>query len=86
MTAQKIRLGGEAVSLLLEVKRARPSVFALDQTAFAARGHSYDRLERGRDRMNTLAGIVGIAYLLAFGLAVYDRIPISEWLASHLPL
>jgi hypothetical protein len=26
------------------------------------------------------------AYLLAFGFAVHDRIPISEWLASHLPL
>jgi hypothetical protein len=36
--------------------------------------------------MNTLAGIVGIAYLLAFALAVYDRIPISDWLASYLPL
>ena len=36
--------------------------------------------------MNTLAGIVGIAYLLAFALAVHDRIPISDWLASHLPL
>ncbi len=36
--------------------------------------------------MKTLAGIVGIAYLLAFALAVYDRIPISDWLANHLPL
>ena len=33
--------------------------------------------------MNTLAGIVGIAYLLAFALAGYDRIPISDWLASY---
>jgi hypothetical protein len=36
--------------------------------------------------MNTLAGIVGIAYLLVYGLAVYERIPISDWLTSHLPL
>jgi hypothetical protein len=36
--------------------------------------------------MNTLAGIVGMAYLLAYGLAVYERIPISDWLTSHLPL
>ena len=36
--------------------------------------------------MNTLAGIIGIGYLLAYGLAVYERIPISDWLTSHLPL
>ncbi len=36
--------------------------------------------------MDTLAGIIGIAYLLGFALAVYDRIPISDWLAIHLPL
>ncbi len=36
--------------------------------------------------MNTLAGIIGMAYLLAFGLAVYERIPISDWLTSHLGL
>ncbi len=36
--------------------------------------------------MNALAGIVGIAYLLAFAFVVYDRIPISDWLANHLPL
>ncbi len=34
--------------------------------------------------MNTLAPIVGIAYLLAYGLAVYERIPISDWLTSHM--
>ncbi len=26
----------------------------------------------------------GIAYLIAYGVAVYDRVPISEWLAAHL--
>ena len=36
--------------------------------------------------MKTLAGIVGMAYLLAYGLAVYERIPITDWLTSHLPL
>ena len=36
--------------------------------------------------MNPLAGIVGMAYLLAYGLAVYERIPISDWLTSQLPL
>jgi hypothetical protein len=36
--------------------------------------------------MNTLTGIIGVAYLLAYGVAVYERIPISDWLASHLPL
>ena len=36
--------------------------------------------------MNTLAGIVGMAYLLAYGLAVYERIPISDWLTSRLSL
>ncbi len=34
--------------------------------------------------MNALAGIIVIAYLLAFGVAVYERIPISDWLASYL--
>ncbi len=34
--------------------------------------------------MNPLSGIGIIAFLLAFGFAVYDRVPISEWLASHL--
>jgi hypothetical protein len=34
--------------------------------------------------MNPLSGKAIIAYLLAFGLAVYDRVPISDWLASHL--
>ena len=42
--------------------------------------------ERRRDHMHALSGIVGIAYVLARGLAVYDRIPISEWLTSHLPV
>ncbi len=46
----------------------------------------YDCFQRGEIRMNTLAGIIGIAYLLAFAFAVYDRLPISDWLASHLPL
>jgi hypothetical protein len=36
--------------------------------------------------MDTLAGIIGIAYLFAYALAVYERIPISDWLTSHLPL
>jgi hypothetical protein len=37
--------------------------------------------------MNPLAVIAVIAYLLALGFAVYDRVPISDWLASHsLPL
>jgi hypothetical protein len=36
--------------------------------------------------MNMLAGIIGVAYLLAYGFAVYERIPISDWLTSHLPL
>ncbi len=36
--------------------------------------------------MNALAGIVSIAYLLAFAFAVYDRIPISDGLANQLPL
>ncbi len=36
--------------------------------------------------MNTLAGCAIIVYLAAFGFAVYDRIPISDWLANHLPL
>jgi hypothetical protein len=35
--------------------------------------------------MHALSGIVGIGYVLAYGLAVYDHIPISEWLTSHLP-
>ena len=34
--------------------------------------------------MNPLAGIAMIAFLLAFGLAVYDRVPISDWLANYL--
>jgi hypothetical protein len=47
----------------------------------------YDRVgARGRDHMNTLEVIVGMAYLLAYGLAVYERVPISDWLTSHLPL
>jgi hypothetical protein len=36
--------------------------------------------------MNLLAGIIGGAYLLAYGLAIHERIPISDWLTSHLPL
>jgi hypothetical protein len=36
--------------------------------------------------MHALSGIVGIGYVLAYGLAVYDRIPISDWLTSHLPV
>ncbi len=35
--------------------------------------------------MNTVSGIIGTAYLLAYGFAVYDSIPIGDWLASHLP-
>jgi hypothetical protein len=35
--------------------------------------------------MHALSGIVGIGYVLARGLAVYDRIPISDWLTNHLP-
>ena len=31
-----------------------------------------------------LAWTVGIAYLLAYGFAVYDRIPINDWLVGHL--
>ncbi len=34
--------------------------------------------------MNPLSGIAMIAFLLAFGFAVYDRVPISDWLANHL--
>jgi hypothetical protein len=34
--------------------------------------------------MNLLSGIAIIGYMLAFGLAVYDRVPISDWLASYL--
>jgi len=34
--------------------------------------------------MNPLSGIAILAYLLAFGLAVYDRVPITDWLVSHL--
>ena len=34
----------------------------------------------------TLYAIAAIAYLLAYGVAVYERIPISDWLTSHLPL
>jgi hypothetical protein len=30
--------------------------------------------------------MVAMVYLLAYGLAVYERIPISDWLTSHLPL
>ena len=40
----------------------------------------------GRDRMKKVAGVIGIVYLLAYGLAVYDRIPIGDWLTNHLPL
>jgi hypothetical protein len=36
--------------------------------------------------MNPLSGIIGIAYLLAYGFAVYERIPISDWLGNHFPL
>jgi len=34
--------------------------------------------------MNPLSAILGIAYLLAYEFAVYDRVPISDWLRSHL--
>jgi hypothetical protein len=27
-----------------------------------------------------------VTYLIAYGFAVYDRVPISEWLGHHLPL
>jgi|KBSMisStaDraftv2_1062788.scaffolds.fasta_scaffold5378315_2 hypothetical protein len=36
--------------------------------------------------MNPLPGILGMAYLLAYGFAVFERILISDWLVSHLPL
>jgi chromosome partitioning protein len=42
--------------------------------------------ERERGHMNTLSAIAAIAYLLAYGVAVYERIPLSDWLTSHLPL
>jgi hypothetical protein len=29
---------------------------------------------------------IALAYLLAFAVAVYYRITISDWLAAHLPL
>ncbi len=35
--------------------------------------------------MNALVGIAIIAYLAVFAFAVYDRLPISDWLANHLP-
>jgi hypothetical protein len=66
------------------VGSARWSVIIIGLTNHFLRSR-YDRFG-GRNRTNTLAGIVGIAYLLAFALAVHDRIPISDWLASHLPL
>ena len=34
--------------------------------------------------MKPLSGIAIIAYMLAFGFAVYDRVPISDWLANQL--
>jgi hypothetical protein len=36
--------------------------------------------------MNKLAGIVVVAWLLVFAAAVYERLPISDWLTAHLPL
>jgi hypothetical protein len=33
---------------------------------------------------NTSSSAFAIAFLLAFGFAVYDRVPISDWLANHL--
>jgi hypothetical protein len=29
---------------------------------------------------------IALAYLVAYVIAVYDRIPISDWLTAHLPL
>lgn len=34
--------------------------------------------------MNSFSVAAGIAYLIAYEIAVYDRVPINEWLASHL--
>jgi hypothetical protein len=36
--------------------------------------------------MNPLSGVLGIAYLVAYGFAIYERIPVSDWLISQLPL
>ncbi len=33
--------------------------------------------------MNALVGIAIIAYLAAFAFAVYERLPISDWLAGQ---
>jgi hypothetical protein len=34
--------------------------------------------------MKPLSGIAIIAFMLAFGFAVYDRVAISDWLANQL--
>ena len=36
--------------------------------------------------MNPLAVVPGIVFLLAYGFAVYDRILISDWLMTLMPL
>ncbi len=37
-----------------------------------------------RQRMKALAGLAVVVYMAAFAAAVYDRITLSDWLASHL--
>jgi len=34
--------------------------------------------------MNALAGIAVVAYAASLAFAVYERLPISDWLTSHL--
>jgi hypothetical protein len=36
--------------------------------------------------MNMPAVIAAIAYPLVYAVAVYERLPISDWLTAHLPL
>jgi hypothetical protein len=36
--------------------------------------------------MNMPAVIAAIAYPLVLAVAVYERLPISDWLTAHLPL
>jgi len=40
----------------------------------------------GRDCMNMPAVIAAIAYPLVLAVAVYERLPISDWLTAYLPL
>jgi hypothetical protein len=80
-------------SLAIEERRAvtrRPFDMAENGSAVAHNSYSVAASERKatQESFSSQAHYwsIGLVYLLVFAIAVYYRIPISDWLTAHLPL